>query len=238
MRCIGITKKFKRCRNTSVFLGLFCKHHKFQPIKILFAFCSIATVFSAFYYDIINPFFPKKNNEVEVKTIGFDIPQPLLRISNSIDLILNPQSGSTLRLSVYKEENINIIKNLDDLSINLFKYGCDTLYYKYRLDEKNSRIKQDSVLLFMDLIDTIKINPKIGVHVSLLGKDLTIEGLYNSGMLDANKDFIFQNKYDLKILNGCLISQPNFLTINHAKNYNLKLIQNSDNNTYSLIYRE
>jgi len=33
MRCIGITKKFKRCENTCKFL--FCRHHRCQPITLL-----------------------------------------------------------------------------------------------------------------------------------------------------------------------------------------------------------
>jgi hypothetical protein len=53
MRCLGTTKKLRRCENTNV--HLYCRHHRWQLLSFLLAAIAAIEMYSGLYQDCINP---------------------------------------------------------------------------------------------------------------------------------------------------------------------------------------
>lgn len=71
MRCIGITKSFKRCKNSCKIL--YCKKHRFQLITLSISFLGfvglLAGLFQDIYFPIISDLISKNNTSKHVRTI-------------------------------------------------------------------------------------------------------------------------------------------------------------------------
>jgi hypothetical protein len=53
MRCLGRTKSLKRCKNKSK--GLFCRHHRWQPITFIISILTFIALFGGLYQDVFRP---------------------------------------------------------------------------------------------------------------------------------------------------------------------------------------
>ncbi len=58
MRCIGITKAFKRCKNSCSFFN--CRVHRWQPFTVFFTICVIIGVYAGLYQDLYKHLFDDK----------------------------------------------------------------------------------------------------------------------------------------------------------------------------------
>lgn len=103
MKCLGITKDKKQCRNSAKFV--FCKKHAWQPLTAIVATLSLIGFLAGFFQDIIKPLVEKLERNTELqKAVAVEIknnrrtfngwedkPQPMYRKSDVVTIFLDKQ---------------------------------------------------------------------------------------------------------------------------------------------------